>query len=363
MSGIDAASLWKQLGQAGLVEGELPAEAEAESPWYVRTMLGIAGWIGAMFLLGFVGTGFSLIMKSAGAATVVGALVCTGATVVYRVKPKGDFINQFAFAVSLAGQALIGFGLSQIMSSQISAIAMALGLVELALFLLVPNFLHRVWTVMAGVSAFALALNVWGFYFYTQAIVFAAFAWVWLNEFRFPERSAQMRALGYGLVLLVISDLAAGSSARLLSTNWPFYDRSSPIGGVYALWIGSALVGAIAIWAVWRLLVRQGVALSSGPGRAALGGAVLVGLISLKAPGIGVTVIILLLGYANGNRVLTGLGILSLLAYWSYYYYSLQITLLEKSALLVCAGAALILARLAMQGRWPGVVGKDAGHA
>jgi uncharacterized membrane protein len=51
--------------------------------------------------------------------------------------------------------------------------------------------------------------------------------------------------------------------------------------------------------------------------------------------------------------VLTGLGILGLIAYWSYYYYSLQMTLLQKSALLVCAGAVLIIARLAMQRRWP----------
>jgi uncharacterized membrane protein len=361
MSGIDAASLWKRLAQAGLVEGEPPADADAESPWFVRTMLGIAGWIGAVFLLGFVGTAFTLIMKSAGASAVLGALTCAGATVLYRVKPKGDFINQFAFAVSLAGQALVCFGLGQMMTSEISAVAILVALVEVILFLLIPNFLHRVWTALAGASAFTIALNMSGFYFYTQAIVFAAFSWVWVNEFNFPERSAQMRALGYGLVLLVISNLAAGSSAEMLSTEWMFRDRSSPIGGVFAWWIGSALVGAIAIWVIWKLLERQGVGLSSPSGRAGLAGAILVALVSLKAPGIGVTVTILLLGFANGNRVLAGLGILSLVGYWSYYYYSLQATLLQKSALLFCTGIVLIVARLALKRRWPGE--KAAGHA
>ena len=68
----------------------------------------------------------------------------------------------------------------------------------------------------------------------------------------------------------------------------------------------------------------------------------------------------LLFGYANGNRVLTALGILSLLAYCSYYYYSPELTLLEKSAVLVSAGLALIAARVAMTRRWPIKEGREA---
>ena len=49
------------------------AAGEARAPWYVRVMLGIAGWIGAMFLLGFVGAGFAFVMRSSGAMFVVGA--------------------------------------------------------------------------------------------------------------------------------------------------------------------------------------------------------------------------------------------------------------------------------------------------
>ena len=46
-----------------------------------------------------------------------------------------------------------------------------------------------------------------------------------------------------------------------------------------------------------------------------------IALASLAAPGLAPAVAILVLGYANGNRVLTGLGILVLLGYLSYYYY------------------------------------------
>ena len=363
MSTADSASLWAQLKQAGLVEGDVPAETVAVTPWYIRTMLGIAGWIGAMFLFGFVGAAFSIVMKSAASGLLVGALLCAGATVLFRARPNGDFFNQFALAVSIAGQSLIGVGLGQLLPSQIALIAIAFAALQVGLFLLIPNFLHRVLSTMGGIGALVVAFSDWGFYSYTQAIVFAAFGWAWLNEFRFAGRGAEIRPLAYGLTLIVIVELVTQSSMGYWRAGWMGRGQMAFIGGALGFWIGAALIGAITVWVVRKLLLRQGIAISRGPGLAALAGAVIVGLISLKAPGVGVAVTMLLLGYANANRVLTGLGMLSLLAYWSYYYYSLEMTLLEKSEVLVCAGVVLIAARLAMKRRWPIGDGEDARHA
>ena len=83
-------------------------------------------------------------------------------------------------------------------------------------------------------------------------------------------------------------------------------------------------------------------------------------LASLKAPGVGAATAILVLGYANGNRVLAGLGIATLIAYLSHYYYNLEATLLEKSILMMATGAALIAARFALHRGWPH---KEAGQA
>jgi uncharacterized membrane protein len=71
---------------------------------------------------------------------------------------------------------------------------------------------------------------------------------------------------------------------------------------------------------------------------------------------------VLVIGFANGNRVLAGLGIIAMLGYLSHYYYSLQITLLEKSAVLACTGIALLAARVALQRYWPETTGGDS-HA
>jgi len=363
MSSADAKSLWAQLTQAGLVHGEAPVEATIITPWYVRAMLGIGGWMGAMFLLGFVGAGFAFVMKSASAALFVGALLCAAATVMFRVRPNGDFAGQFALAVSVTGQSLIGLGLVQLLPSRISVIALLMAFLQIVLFLLVPNFLHRVLSAISGTAALVIALGNWGLHPYTQAMVFAAFGWVWLNEFSYPGRSTQMRAIGYGLVLLLIADLVMESVSGMARSLWLDRAGAPLIGGAFALWIGAALIGATIVWVVWKLLIREGLTLGKEPGLAAIGGAVLVALVSVKAPGIGVTLVILLIGYANGNRVLTGLGIFSLLGYLSHYYYMLQITLLEKSALLVCTGIVLIAARLALKSRWPIEQKTGAPHA
>lgn len=357
-----ASALWARLRQAGLVAGDAPAEATSITPWYIRTMLGVAGWIGALFLLGFVGGAFSLVMRSAFAALALGALTVAAAAFMFRSRPNGDFIAQFALAVSIAGQVLVGFGLTQLFTSQMALVLLIFAALQAALFLLVPNFLHRVLSAMLGAGAFTNALGIWGLYPYTEALLFAALAWAWLNEFRLPGRTGPMRALGYGLTLLVLFGLGTRSTIGLERSLWMGHGEMHLIGGEFGFWIGNALVGALTLWVVWRLLVRQGIALSAGPALAALGGAALVALLSLKAPGLGVTVTLLLLGYANGNRVLAGLGIAALLAYWSYYYYSLELTLLQKSALLVCGGIVLLAARLALNRRGP-AAGRGEGDA
>ena len=84
--------LWKRLREAQLVTGELPDAGEARVPWFVRLMLGIAGWIGALFLLGFVGAAFAFIFNNAWAALVLGAGACAASIAIFRAAPKNDFM-------------------------------------------------------------------------------------------------------------------------------------------------------------------------------------------------------------------------------------------------------------------------------
>jgi hypothetical protein len=350
VTGSGGLALWSRLREAGIVEGDAP-EGGLHSPWYVRVMLGVAGWIGALFLLGFLGLGFTVLMKSATAAFVAGAAVCAGATVLFRSAPKSDFMGQFGLAASLAGQALMVFGLAQWFQHSFSAAALAIALLQGLLFALVPNFIHRVWSSWTAALAALYALGYYGLQAVVPAAAMFAALWPWLVEFDRPRQGELLRSAGYGLALAAIQ---SGSVYGALGMLWiGLGHEHAPFGAEMQRWLSGFACGAVLIWAVLRLLRREGVGLGEGHGRFALGGAIVLALVALRAPGVAPATALLVVGFANGNRVLAGLGVLALLGYLSHFYYALDATLLYKSMLLAAAGAALLAARFGLRRWWP----------
>jgi hypothetical protein len=363
MSATARDALWAKLRGQGLVEGELPAPGETRAPWFVRLMLGIAGWIGAFFLLGFVGAAFAFVLQSSAASFVAGACACAAAVVIFRAAPRNDFIAQFGLAVSLAGQVLLVMAVGKWFSgpSVVVGVALYIALQQALLFVLAPNYLHRVWAAWSGALAAAYALVDMGLYAFVPALMTAAFVGVALREFDLARYGAIARAGVYGLALAAMQAavMHGGLSGVLIGLRG---DHGLSLGEA-GIWLGRLASLAVLLWAVVELLRREGLALSSGQGRVGLAGALILGAASIKAPGVAPTVAILIVGYANTDRALTGLDSFALLGYLSHYYYSLQTTLLEKSALLAAAGVALLAARLAMRSWWPAPKGGETGHA
>ena len=351
-------ALWKRLREAALVQGDVPPRSEQASPWYVRVMLGIAGWIGAFFLLSFVGVALAFVTRSATAQLAVGALACAAATMLFRAAARSDFFAQFALAVSLAGQVLMAIGVGELLhpwERSWQPVAALIAIQQAVLFLLVPNFIHRVWTAWSASYAALMALGE-AFIHFAPALAAAAFIGVWLREFQHPRQASLLRAAGYGLAITTL--LCAVLSASL--TQALIWGAGFDASGARQAWwwVNGVAAGAVLWVGVIALLRREGLPLGSGPARSALAGALVIAAASLKAPGLAPATAILVVGYANGNRVLAGLGVLALLAYLSHYYYALQATLLEKSMLLAAAGAAVLVARFALHHWWP-----EAGRA
>lgn len=360
MSTMKRDALWARLRDGGLVEGELPEAGDASAPWFVRVMLGIAGWIGAMFLFSFVGAAFAFVMRSSAAMFVVGAVACAAAVAIFRAAPKSDFVAQFGLAVSLAGQALMVFGAVQWFErGTTTGIALYVMLQQALLLLLVPNFVHRLWAAWSGALAATYVLVDAGLFALAPAAITAAFLWIALAEFRLARHASLVRPALYGLALAAVQ--AAVLHGDLIAGLLLGHGRHALALGEPGVWLGRLASLAVLLWAVVMLLRREGLSLASGQGRVGLAGAAILGLVSIKAPGVGPAAAILIVGYANADRVLAGLGIFALLGYLSHYYYSLQATLLEKSALLAAAGIALLLARLAMRHWWPDDAGGSAG--
>jgi hypothetical protein len=234
--------------------------------------------------------------------------------------------------------------------------ALAVAVQQAALFALIPNSVHRIWTAWSGAYAAVFALGGMGLAAYAPASLTAGFLLVWLREFEHPRGGELLRAGGYGLAIAAVQTAVMHGPL----THALLWGGGQGAERQFHAWAGAFACSAVLLWAALALLRREGVALASGPGRIALAGAAILALVSLKAPGIAPATAILVIGYANGNRLLAGLGVAALIGYLSHYYYSLQATLLEKSALLAGAGLALLLARLALHRWWPG---KEAGDA
>jgi uncharacterized membrane protein len=101
-------------------------------------------------------------------------------------------------------------------------------------------------------------------------------------------------------------------------------------------------LAAVFVYAVARLLGS----------RAALVALALAALLS-PAPGATTALLLLLLGFGAGDRVLLGLGFAALAGFVSHYYYQMQATLLAKSGVLLVTGLVLLLARLGLRWLFP----------
>lgn len=348
--------IWTTLLQAGLVQGPAPETGKLESPWYVKVLLAFSGWLAALFLLGFIGMGFQFIMESNTASFITGGLMIGGAFAILRM-PKNEFFEHLALAVSLAGQALIVLAIFDITKRNDEMAWVLVALLQVPLAVVMPNFVHRVLSSFIAAFAFSMALTSMGApYVFSSVIMFLA-AWLWLNEFRYPQHMRKIRAVGYGLVLALIQ--LKGSALFGLGTMGWRSAHNQPELWIQP-WMGEVLAGAVTLYVVWQLLQRRGQALSGRLAITALMGTLLLCAVSMEAKGITVGMVIMLLGFAGGNRVLLGLGIVSLLFYISSYYYLLDTTLLAKAQTLLIVGLVLLAVRWLMLRIIPG--GKEAKH-
>ena len=336
---MTAADLWARLSASDAVRGERPEPVPSGSPWFVRLMLGIAGWIGALFLLGFVGTALEFILEDGPYAIIAGAVCCAAAFAIFQRMEGQDAAEQFALALSLSGQGLLVVGLADIFDADGPTLYLAIAAVELALVWIIPNFVHRFLAAAGSALAFTLAINQLGLHGLATPLLCVALALIWLDATKWATAGDLWRPVGYGLVLAVMT----------IETFHVF--RGEDVFGIarangwmtlHGQWIGRGVTGVVLVFAGASLAVREGYRPGSRVYLLSVCAAGLSAILGIVAPGLGSALLILLLGYAAGNRLLVGAGIFSLLGFTSHYYYSLHASLLTKSGTLALTGVVLL---------------------
>ncbi len=335
--------IWVRLQESGFVQGEQPEQHVLSSPWYVKVLLAFSGWLAAIFIIGFIGVAFEFVFRNEGVAGIVGAVMIAGAFALLRL-PANEFVEHLGLATSMAGQALIIYAIVDLTDGNEIVAWLMVAVLQAVLSAYMPNFVHRVCSTLIAAVASSMALNEMDIPHVFGGVVMFGASFCWLNEFRYPRQMKKMRALGYGLVLALIA-----LKGTTLFGYSAFGERVLKNQGLWAQpWLGETIIGAVTLYVVWRLLQRYGQPIKSRQSIITLLATLIVCAISMNVQGITVGMVIVCLGFFGSNRVLIGLGIISLLFYISSYYYLLDTTLLDKSRSLAVVGLVLLFVRWLM---------------
>jgi len=318
MNVMTAAELRDELVRRRLIEppaGDVPVMTEGR-PWFISIVLGASGWLAGVCVLVFVGTLFN--PDSTGAFAFIGLLLLAAAFALYAADRDSRFLDQFALALSIAGQLAMVWAVFDATRSEAAAAALACAMQVVLLFVM-PNPLAKMLAAFFACCAWALAVRFgwWGSDAYAAfqvALTPALLAWfvVWLpviamvhalfkNESRWMSGAARPIARPALTGLLVGLSLATWISEPLDSL---MFWNDQPQTNWLALW---PLLGAI--------------------------GGLLAAVFAFRLR----------------SRALTGLACVGALLHVSQFYYLLGLSLLTKSCIMLGIGVLALLAAFQLQ--------------
>lgn len=335
--------LWQYLTVEGYVSGDAPEahkDRTIQTPWYVSALVGISAWIAAGFLIAFLSAAGVLdndwVMLAGG---VLFCIVSLGLKFGFK---NAVFPNQLAFALSLAGQALI-IG-SQMMrldylggQYEISIIIATVLVLETLLFLLYPDGLHRLISLTAIIVAVVVQLVDWELWSLLPIVALllgcgTLILWRWKVAFLLSRMQPYFNPLAIGL------PLAALGLCIMQLTPADFT--------VGPWWVTAIGFGLLFLFLGWTVLDGLQLSLISGPALFVLLSVLLLLIPAYQTPGVMVAAFIFCIAFWRRHRLLMGVGIAGFALFMTFYYYNLDLTLDVKSYLLISSGIGLLALRL-----------------
>ena len=333
----DSATLWQQLQLAGLVTGELPAtQAEQQPAFFLRMLLGVSGWLSAIFFTAFISAAFISVASTASTIWMIGVILCALSIGISRITHLPILAGQFVFACSLAGQAQIIFGVIE-STDNYQLVAAVLLALEILMFFLIGIRSQRTVAVFiaCGALLWLLGQQTW---MYALPALSAAAGWLWLNRLRWYKHASYLQPASTGLTLalwlaIVLVLLINSTELSWLNINQATWQAR--------LWIAAVLTSLVCLTLAWQLIQQNiqhtqlryiAIAISLG-----------VAVLNLKMLGLAPLCLLLCIGIAQAHTRLIWLNLCCLVGYLMLYYYSLNNSLLYKSILLCASGAVLLV--------------------
>lgn len=315
-------------------------QQDKELPLYIRVLVGVGAFIASLCFIALIAIGMEIQEKE---GFVASGLVFVALAIGLQ-KLGGDghtikssFLVQSSFAFMATGKVLFTFGMAEILASGWGA-TIALLIITAATYHVYRMSVDRFLSTFAVL--FSVLVNVlWDrelagsreFFLNGFMLLQVAGAAVLIANVKVKR---DYIPLTYGLLFsLCVSTLLLASYTKF--DYWRYEEFINPIF-VTLLFTGSLIT--VISWIVGGIKK-----LNTEPARLACLGAILLGLIS--APGIILSIILMVLGYARHEKIMLTMGALLVPVFLFFYYYNLDISLMEKSGILVGSGIALLVGR------------------
>ena len=327
------------------------------TPWFVQVLSGVGAWIAAiLFVVTFYlfGGGNWLFQSQVGSVTT--GIVLLGIVFFVSITSGGRlsvFIDQLMLAASLAGQFLLFAGLSFKDDYRVLFSGSVAAILSLCVIFFYKNRIHKfistgIFILSVGVVLEELGFNPFAFTSLGFVMVAAVSAWMWLNESRFltGNKQAIARPVQYALIL---SFLIGGGIVEQFYSNFLTYNYvagSDPLEGVvsilsYLQFVSAGLFLVLA-YVIITILRRLEIDWKSVAGIGLVAFALIIAIIFNHSPSILAALVVLLIGIERGNRILVPLAIFALITFYSEYYYSMDMTLMRKSLILMGSGLVML---------------------
>ena len=322
------------------------------APWFIHLFFGFSGLVSSLFLVGFLTLLLTQIgiFEHAGLQFIIGIVLSAVAFITFTNKKTrhNTFWNSLAFAISGTGQFYLLFALFSSQLTNLSKIWLFIAL-QIIMTLIMPNFVYRLLSSMAALGGVVYLLN---FYQLPElsmgllaliTIMATVQRYPLVNHLSVQWQSAALdisKALSHASAVILL-----GISVYLISAEYGrnFIHNGQAFSYNYILAQGLMILASL--YATYLILKRYHIALLTKPSLIIMSIVIILGLLSIYVSGLLATSLVIAIAFANSQRVLLGLGIVSLVGYIFWYYYQLDTTLLIKSGSMLIIGLVVLLLR------------------
>lgn len=311
------------------IEAALTVSEETDQPWYMDVLIGMSGVITAIFAVLFLAVLLGLIISGADMMLFIALGFVTWCASLYaRMRSRSQFTRHFFNTLILAGGGLCLGATGVEFDGNIIFIIVS-----------ISALVFTLWRINDRIIGFLMGAGFSCILVYAVAYYDVPLPYVWLCP-------VLMIFALIGLAKPIGKRLynAAGSACLIGLPFWGAVLDNPDILGNSALpatWFGVA-VSVICTGAAVYMLNRMGPKGDTFKPPIVIFVPLLLAT-AIMPVGAAAALLVVLIGYILGSRALAIIGVASQIYFLHMFYYDLQITLLNKSIMLVVSGVILVM--------------------